>query len=347
MPIQPTINQTFAYGKQGTIEYKPNWGQPITEGGQWQGTPGSTDVPPPITNALDPFTILDKNQNELKNYYRRREKILKGYGLSQEAHNNAIAQMQQEYDESKFKFTSTRLQLDDIKRGMASGQIDPDNGVKAMMQLVSPQGTVAAMFPKPERQLAEQRGRFTPSEFKSYVKEFAEVAESTIVNPWGWGKGSRKYSDPEQLKEQYFGVRAKYGYDTDMNTTEKKAFDLAWDQALSGSKHTIKTWKQLKENDPDVFMSRTYDARLLNIAARKAQGQSISPMAKALKPKVPLRIKLQAMSPMGAALLYKELAAKRKTAVNRLPTISTDADYDKLPSGTQFTDPQGNVRTKP
>lgn len=332
MPIRP-IDQTFDYGEQGTIEYKPNWGQPITEAGQWQGTSGAPVVSQ--GSGIDPFTVLDKNQNELKEYYKRREKTLKGYGLSQEAHNNAIAQMQQEYDEGKFKFTSTRLQLDDIKQGMASGQIDPANGLQAQMQLVSPRGTVEAMFPKPP---TKQRGRFTPGEFKSYVKEFGEAAKSTIVNPWGWGKGSRKYSDPEQLKEQYFGARAKYGYDTDMNTTEKKAFDLAWDQALSGSKHTIKTWKQLKANDPDVFMSRTYDARLLDIAARKAQGQPISPMAKFLKPKTPRSINVGNWSPV---------THRRKAVENRLPTVSTDADYDKLPSGTQFTDPQGNVRTKP
>jgi hypothetical protein len=340
MPIQP-IKQTFNYGKQGTIEYKPNWGQPITETGQWQGTPGAPVVSQGA--GIDPLTVLDRNQNELKEYYKRREKTLKGYGLSQEAHNNAIAQMQQEYDEGKLKFTSTRLQLDDIKQGMASGQIDPDNGVKAMMQLVAPQGTVEAMFPK---QPTEQRGRFTPSEFKSYVKEFGEAAESTIVNPWGWGKGSRKYSDPEQLKEQYFGVRAKYGYDTDMNTTEKKAFDLAWDQALSGSKHTIKTWKQLKANDPDVFMSRTYDAKLLDIAARKAQGQPISPMAKALKPKFSVRQKIQMLSPIGGALLIKEFAAKRKAAARKLPTPKTKTEYDSLPSGTQYIGTDGQTRVK-
>ena len=186
MPIQP-IDQTFAYGKHGTIEYKPNWGQPITETGQWRGTPSAPVVSQGV--GIDPYRTLDKNQNELKNYYKQREKTLKGYGLSQEAHNNAIAQMHQEYDEGKLKFISTRLQLDDIKRGMASGQIDPDNGVKAMMQLVAPQGTVAAMFPK---QPTEQRGRFTPNEFKSYVKEFEEAAKSTIVNPWGWGKSQRK-----------------------------------------------------------------------------------------------------------------------------------------------------------
>lgn len=298
------------------------------------------------TTGIDPYNILNKNQNELKEYYKRREATLKGYGLSQEAHNNAIAQMQQEYDEGKFKFTSIRLHLDDIKQGMTSGQIDPINGQQAMMQLVSPQGTVEAMFPKPEKQPTEPRGRFTPSEFKSYVKEFGEAAKATIVNPWGWGERSRKYSDPEQLKEQYFGVRAKYAYDTDMNTSEKKAFDLAWDQALSGSKHTVKAWKQLKENDPDVFMSRTYDARLLNIAARKAQGQPISPMAKALKPKLSIRQKIQMFSPVGAALLSKEFAAKRQAAAQRLPTPKTKTEYDSLPSGAQYIGTDGQMRVK-
>lgn len=304
--------------------------------------------------GIDPYRTLDKNLNELKSYYKRRETTLKGYRLSEEAHNNAIGQMQQEYDEAQLKFTTTRLQLDDIKQGMASGQIDPANGVKAMMQLVAPQGTVEAMFPKPQKQPTEPRGRFTPSEFKSYVKEFGEAAKATIVNPWGWGAGSRKHSDPEQLKEQYFGVRAKYAYDTDMNTSEKKAFDLAWDQALSGSKYTVKAWKQLKQNDPDIFMSRTYDARLLDIAARKAQGQPISPMARSLqkqKPRVSLGAKIgigiAGATPLGGHMARRWMGKKRRDIGNRLPTVSTDADYDKLPSGSQFTDPNGNVRTKP
>lgn len=305
----------------------------------------------PQGTGIDPYRTFDKNLSELKKHFKHREKTLKGYGLPEGAHNKAVGQIQQEYDEARLKFTTTRLQLDDIKQGMASGQIDPINGQQAMMQLVAPQGTVEAMFPK---QQTEQRGRFTPSEFKSYVKEFGEAAKATIVNPWGWGKESRKHSDPEQLKEQYFGVRAKYAYDTDMNTSEKKAFDLAWDQALSGSKYTVKAWKQLKENDPDVFMSRTYDARLLDIAARKAQGQPISPMARSLqkqKPRVSLGKKIAigalGVNPLVGAGARRWMTGKREALANRLPSVSTDADYDKLPSGAQFTDPDGNVRTKP
>lgn len=274
--------------------------------------------------GIDPYKIFNKNQKELKEHYKRREKTLKSYGLSEEAHNNAIAQMQQEYDEGKLRFTTTRSQLDDIRQGMASGQIDPANGQQAMMQLVAPQGTVEAMFPKPQKQPTEPRGRFTPSEFKSYVKEFGEAAKSTIVNPWGWGAGSRKHSDPDQLKEQYFGVRAKYAYDTDMNTSEKKAFDLAWDQALSGSKYTTKAWKQLKNNDPDIFMSRTYDARLLDIASRKAQGQPISPMAKALKPKISRPINVGNWSPM---------MSKRRTQPTEDFSIMSDEELRRIAGG--------------
>ena len=30
-----------------------------------------------------------------------------------------------------------------------------------------------------------------------------------------------------------------------------------------------------------------------------------------------------------------------------LPTVASDADYEKLPSGAQFVDPEGNIRSKP
>ena len=167
MPIQP-INQTFAYGKQGTIEYKPNWGQPITEAGQWQGAPQGTTAPTAVTGGIDPYKTFDKNLNELKSYYKRREATLKGYRLPEGAHNKAVDQMQQEFDEARLKFTTTRLQLDDIKQGMASGQIDPTNGLQAQMELVAPQGTVEAMFPRPQKQSAVRHGRFSPQKLKTF-----------------------------------------------------------------------------------------------------------------------------------------------------------------------------------
>lgn len=33
--------------------------------------------------------------------------------------------------------------------------------------------------------------------------------------------------------------------------------------------------------------------------------------------------------------------------LQRLPTVASDDDYNKLPSGAQFVDPEGNIRSKP
>jgi hypothetical protein len=131
--------------------------------------------------TLDPYQIVNKHLSDVQNYYKNREEELRSYGLDPEAHNRAVAGLQEEYDQAKFKITSLQSQLDTIKQGMAHGKIDPMLGQEAMMRLVVPQETAEAMFPK---QIREQRGRFTPSEFKSYTEDFKSMAESAIVKPW-------------------------------------------------------------------------------------------------------------------------------------------------------------------
>jgi len=43
----------------------------------------------------------------------------------------------------------------------------------------------------------------------------------------------------------------------------------------------------------------------------------------------------------------QQAQAQTPEAPTQRPTIKTDADYDALPSGAEFIDPQGNVRRKP
>lgn len=239
---------------------------------------------------INPFTILDRNQNELKEQYKHRERTLRSYNLPQKTHNNIVAQMQQGWDESKFKFTSTRRQLDDIKRDMAFGRIDHLSGQKAMMQLVVPQERGEAMFRKPERQLAIRRGRFSPQQLETFGEIFVEVNKNAIVDPWGFfRKSKRKYADPEKLKENYFMLREGDGYDV-MDTEQQKQYDRRYDMSVNKDPRMRKVWAQMvgrgKNSDPDIRMARTYGARLLNIAAGKTRGQSISPFAGAFqKPK--------------------------------------------------------------
>lgn len=301
----------------------------------------------PDMQQLNPYSILDNNLTALQGYYKNKIKTLQGYGLNPDQYNQIMMEWQEEYDARKFKIISARLQLDDIKLGVDAGKIDPMAGEQAMMGLVLPEDTYNAMYPKQQA----QRGRFTPNEYNSYVKEFTDAIGSTVVKPWT----KRNYADPEQLKEQYFANRVKYGYDTDMNVPEKQAFDLAWDQAASSNKKTLNAWKNIVKNDPEVMMSRTYDARLLEIAKKKATGQSISPMAKALqkKPKESYfgqaaKQSLNTVNPLAYQTVEKFLSDRnQKKEQQSMPRVTSDDDYDKLKSGTQFIDPNGNIRTKP
>lgn len=254
---------------------------------------------------MDPYKIADRKLTELQDHFRNRERILKSYRLSPEAHNRAVAKMQQEYDEAKYQTATIRSQLDDIKRGIAAGEVDSIAGQKAMLSLVAPRETVEAAFPDPVKQPAPRRGRFTPKEFNTYRDQFIENLKTTIVDPKGWLlKKNRKQADPEKVKEQYFTDRVKYGYN-DMSTEEKVGFDQAWEHAVIANPLITKVWAELKKTDPEIFTSQTHDQRLLDLAKKKALG--MSPMAASLKPK-----RIQSMSPIGAVALYGELSNKPK-----------------------------------
>ena len=261
---------TVPLGGQGEITYKPNWGRPVTETGQWQG---ASQAAQPVAN---PQQIVNDNLAQLRAGFKRQAETLRAANLDPDVHNQILAKWQDEYDQDKAKLTRTTAQLDFIQQAVKSKAITPEAGERAKAGLILPSSVVNDMYPTAK---TGQRGRFTPGEFRSYVKDFTERAESTVVKPWL----SRNYSDPEALKEQYFSARAAYAYDTDLNVAERKAFDLAWDQAMKSNKKTMTAWKKAVKDDPDVFTSRTYDNRLLGIAAGKATG--VSPMAKALKPK--------------------------------------------------------------
>ena len=266
MPNQGLQIQPLPIGQQGTATYKPNWGQPIVDG-QWQGQPQATP-------AIDPRKIVSDRLGSLRADFKQRADTLKASGLDAGVHNRILAGWQDEYDQAKAELTGATSQLDLIQQQIGAGGMTQEAGREAAIRMIVPRETADLMFPSVR---AEPRGRFTPSEFGSYVKEFQGRIESAVTKPWL----ARNYADPDMLKEQYFSARAAFAYDTDMNTDEQKGFDLAWDRAVSGNKLATTAWKKAMKEDPDLFTSRTYDARLLNIAAEKARGP-VSPLARSV-----------------------------------------------------------------
>ena len=244
--------------------------------------PGTSGQVQKFQSGVDPYQIVNKNLSSVQKYFGEKEKALRSYGLDPEAHNQAIAKLQGEYDQAKFQITSMRSQLDTIKQGMARGRIDPTLGREAMVRMVVPPETADAMFPK---QAPVREGGLSPGQAKTLKESFGDRITAATINPKGWGKANRKQVDPELLKEQYFTARAEYGYDTKPKA-DKIAFDLGWDSTIGSNKLALTAWKKVRE-DPEIKTARTYDSRLLNIAARKVQGQGLSPFAASIQKQAP------------------------------------------------------------
>jgi hypothetical protein len=62
---------------------------------------------------------------------------------------------------------------------------------------------------------------------------------------------------------------------------------------------------------------------------------------------VPMKLYRERIKAMGPLFSKEELDALKGKPGGGLPHIKDDADYDKLPSGAQFYDPKGNLRSKP
>jgi len=221
-----------------------------------------------------PYSVLDNQLSQLQEYYKDQQNKLTAQRPDQEQWNKTIAGMQSDYDAHAFKINSLRGQLDSIKKNVT----DPNLANEAMWRLVVPPEQAAGMFPNPEK--AEPRGRLTPSEFKTYKDEFVAKIKSVEDKPF-WGRNTL---DPNKLKQAYFDSREAFGYDNQMNTDEKKAFDMAWDSGIRKSGKKFNTmWSDLMKNDPDVFSSRTYGNRMLNVAAKK-----VSPLAASIQETKPV-----------------------------------------------------------
>lgn len=217
--------------------------------------------------AIEPYAIYRKSLNDLNENYKRREKALGGYGLSQEAHNRAIAQIRQEYDGIRFNFTTTKSQLDDINRGMASGQIDPIKGLQAQMQLVSPQGTVEAMFPKPERQPTIGATGMSPSGMASYAKRFETVREGMLgYVDKKWWRWDTKQAIGKKMIKRYFTERKIANLNDPRNATKILGFNQAFIQSMGEDERTAELIEKLldpKTGDPRMLAAFSPDSRLI------------------------------------------------------------------------------------
>jgi hypothetical protein len=271
-PIAP--KGAFDYGKQGSIEYKPNWGQPISETGEWQSQQKAQPA------SFDIGKILTQQKYALKQQFRQREKQLRSYGLSQPLLNKALGQMQQEWDEHMLKIMGIQSQLDLINQGVTSGEVDPMAAKEAQARLVLPAGVADAMFPMPKAGPQPSIAGTTPSTYGGLTEQFESMKDSVMVNPPGRGPWALNVVDPEKLKVLYQNVREIGNYNEPKNIGKVAGLNHSFINTVSKWRGGKEALVQLQEENPNWFGPQS---RLIQIFNKKTSG--VSPLAKSVAAK--------------------------------------------------------------
>jgi hypothetical protein len=259
--------------------------------------------------GIDPYAITERSLRDLQDYYRSEEKKLRSYRLDPGTHTKIIAGLQEEYDQAKFKITSIQSQLNDIKRGIAAGQIDPVLGQEAMMRLVVPQETAEAMFPKEQRGPIPSATGISPSNIKSYVERFDLIRPEMMGYPHGkkWYRWDRGEVAPNKMVEFYFQERNVANLNDPRNANKIAGFNQAFIESMGKDERAKKTLKELlnpKTGDPRMIAAFSPDSSI-NRAFMNQFGTtkkaSVSPFAATIQKQMPKQTsqRVRVISPQG------------------------------------------------
>lgn len=250
-----------------------------------------------------PYSILDNQQRQLQDFYESQEQQLRMRRLPKARHNAEIANMQSGYEAQKFRITSMRTQLDNIRES----DIDPTLRDEAMWKLVVPPEHAAAMFPTVKK--PTERVPISPPglvSHKELIQQFAEAAEP--VKEWF----TREKLEPrtqENLIKQYVGWRETIGY-TNYTPGQQRQLDIQWDDLMAD-----RPKYKWDPKSPNIRALRTYGGRITGIAAKK-----ISPLAKSIQ---------TSKVPVGVAYRTAAEAAEATLATREISPLTTPIETGK------------------
>lgn len=213
-----------------------------------------------------PYSILDSQQHQLRRYYTDREQKLRIRRLPKAQHNAELANMQSAYDAQKFRISSMRSQLDDIRR---SGT-DPTLRDEAMWRLVVPPEQAAAMFPTVKK--PTERVPISPPSLKSHLKTMVKFAEAAPSIGEIFTREKFEPRSQTDLIKQYTAWREAMGY-ANYTPGQQRQLDFQWDELMRD-----RPKYEWNPKSPEILSLRTYGGRITGIAAKK-----ISPLAKSIE----------------------------------------------------------------
>ena len=294
----------------------------------------------------DPMGILksryDKSEQYLRSQYDTELNSLKQQSLADKEFFNQLNQLNSKYEgalnQERYKADQQVQSVKRVQDLINAGQIAPDAGQEAVWRLVLPSETERAMF-----QAAGQGQPFSISQITSgavmeSVMEFAEAAPT--IGKF-WTRESKEPKTQQGLLSKYLGWRELIGYDAIKSPVRQNQLDLQWDAYMAGDERFDEWWSDKSKREPIVEIKalrtpgnigKIMRSRVTGATGASPLGRSIS-RSKSRKPEFGF--------PGGPPL-----TPTPKAAPQQLSTPTTQAEYDRVPSGTRYMGTDGQIRTK-
>ncbi len=185
----------------------------------------------------DPYAILQGQFKQaggaMTSDFSKRRNDLQRMTLSDQDYGNRSKQLDSEYEsvrqDMRSKMKLAEGQLNSLKQMIDSGRISPEAGYEAMMRMVVPQETAAAMFPRgggADKPLGI--GTLMGRSLATSISDYADYAKDLRGFEWG---DPRK--DKNSLLGQYDQWRQQIGYDQ-LNPVQQNQLDMQWDMYMEG-----------------------------------------------------------------------------------------------------------------
>jgi len=276
-------------------------------------------------------------------------------GIDAKRGEQLAADWQQEYDLAKDAIDGPQARLALANRMVRKGEMLPQTALDV--------GRHTMGLPSAPR--AGMGGTFSPTQmgYPSYDIMAEDMQAEGLDFDGGY--------NPKLMKRQY----AKYKRDTfysQRGVAQKQALDAIWEQGFYDPE-SLRQWRNQEKNDPDLF--KTHGSSMLEAAKAKATGQKpsrpsgrgvkvegseryapwgqkgVSPLSRSVAQSIRanyggIGAGMGRFTPLRQAQQVPEQMPEQAVQ-GQLPVVTNDADFDAIPSGTEFIGPDGVKRRKP
>lgn len=301
--------------------------------------PGAQQVEEPMrqgVQAQDPVRRVESQYNQQRQYLHRQwkidaEAIDNTWFADRGKWQTAVAKLTAKYRKEELKLQQVHEQQQQQQQQKQQYIMGLRGRGKALtdVELYQAQRRLTGEEERFARLPVEQKP-FTFTQLSSLGKFIQATAERAKEEPWKLGKKRTRKS----LIDQYlFAIDTLRIEDPVFGITKQQQFNEMWNRVMSTDKN-FANWFD-KQGKPPVEM------RVVGAKGRIADA---------------MKDKLIGKSPIGRSLLEKTYGTRKQmaerygfrepTPQRQMPRPTSQAEYNRIPSGTQYIGTDGQIRTK-